>query len=50
MDMASSENSNWLFDYGLMEDITVPGGEFSGAAAGFCWPPPPLINASPDAR
>lgn len=50
MDMGSSENSNWLFDFGLMEDIVVPGGEFPGAATGFCWPPPPLINASPDSR
>lgn len=49
MDIASSENSNWLYDYGLMEDIGVPGGEFPVAATGFIWPQQPL-NASPNAR
>ncbi|EXC23154.1 hypothetical protein L484_018285 [Morus notabilis] len=49
MDMASSENSNWLFDYALMEDIAVLGGEFPGAPTAFIWPPQPL-STSPNAR
>ncbi|XP_048327210.2 transcription factor ILR3 [Ziziphus jujuba] len=48
MDMASSETSNWLFDYGIMEDIAPPESEFSGPATGFGWPSQP-INCSPDA-
>lgn len=47
--MASSETSNWLFDYGIMEDIAPPGGEFSGPATGFGWPSQP-INGSANAR
>ncbi|KAF3443750.1 hypothetical protein FNV43_RR13440 [Rhamnella rubrinervis] len=48
MDIASSETPNWLFDYGLMEDIAVPGGEFPGPATGFGWSSQP-INGSPNA-
>ncbi|PON48526.1 Basic helix-loop-helix transcription factor [Parasponia andersonii] len=48
MNVASSENTNWLYDYGLMEDVGVPGGEFPVTGTGFIWPLQPL-NASPDA-
>lgn len=37
--MVSPENTNWLFDYGLMEDIAVP-------ASGFSWPVQPLDGSS----
>ncbi|KAI8552738.1 hypothetical protein RHMOL_Rhmol06G0290200 [Rhododendron molle] len=37
--MVSPENTNWLFDYGLMEDIPVP-------ASGFSWPVQPLDGSS----
>ncbi|GFS36728.1 basic helix-loop-helix (bHLH) DNA-binding superfamily protein [Actinidia rufa] len=36
MENDSSETSTWLFDYGLMEDISaVPGGDFTAAPACF---------------
>ncbi|GFZ05524.1 basic helix-loop-helix (bHLH) DNA-binding superfamily protein [Actinidia rufa] len=39
MENDSSETSTWLFDYGLMEDISaVPGGDFTAAPACFGWP------------
>jgi len=38
--MVSPENSNWLFDYPLIDDdITVGDGSFTVSA--FSWPPPP---------
>ncbi|KAF5948774.1 hypothetical protein HYC85_014731 [Camellia sinensis] len=43
--MVSPENTNWLFDYGLIEDIAVPDANFSAPASGFGWPMQPL-NAS----
>ncbi|KAJ9686751.1 hypothetical protein PVL29_015549 [Vitis rotundifolia] len=48
MALDSSENSNWLFDYGLMEDITVPGGEFPAPTpeTGFSWPSQALKSSS----
>ena len=48
MALDSSENSNWLFDYGLMEDITVPGGEFPEPTpgTGFSWPSQALKSSS----
>ncbi|XP_028059362.1 transcription factor ILR3-like [Camellia sinensis] len=41
-DMVSPEHTNWLFDYGLIEDISVPDPNFSAPTSGFCWP----LNAS----
>ncbi|XP_059661948.1 transcription factor ILR3-like isoform X2 [Cornus florida] len=38
MEIDSAENSNWLFDYGLMEDIAAVSG------GGFQEPPPPLTG------
>ncbi|XP_058092122.1 transcription factor ILR3-like isoform X2 [Magnolia sinica] len=36
--MVSPENPNWLFDCGLIDDISVPGGDFQPPAPGFYWP------------
>jgi len=44
--MVSPENTNWLFDYGLMEDMAVPDGNFSVPASGFSWPIQPLDGSS----
>lgn len=51
MDFGSADNSLWLFDYGLMEDIPVKAGaEFPGSAeSSFSWPLE-LVNSSPNAR
>lgn len=42
------ENPNWLFDYGLMEDIS--GAHFTApappSAGGFTWPSPPGLTCS----
>ncbi|KAH7844014.1 hypothetical protein Vadar_023384 [Vaccinium darrowii] len=52
MDVDSNENSNWFFDYGLMEDISaVHGGGFRAEAPPatcFSWPSEPetLNNSS----
>ncbi|KAJ9182744.1 hypothetical protein P3X46_006702 [Hevea brasiliensis] len=35
--MASLENTNWLIDCGLMDDIPVPDANFSVPATGFNW-------------
>ncbi|KAK3040243.1 hypothetical protein RJ639_028158 [Escallonia herrerae] len=45
--MVSPENTNWLYDYGLIEDIAVPDGNFSVPASGFSWPVQAL-NGSPN--
>lgn len=42
--MVSPENTNWLLDYPLMDDITVPDGNFSVSASGFTWTVQPPIN------
>ncbi|RDX58390.1 Transcription factor ILR3, partial [Mucuna pruriens] len=39
--MVSPENSNWLFDYPLIDDIPVADGSFTVSASAFSWPPPP---------
>ncbi|KAF8414068.1 hypothetical protein HHK36_002067 [Tetracentron sinense] len=44
--MVSPENSNWFFDYGLIDDIPVPGGDFPAPATGFHWPSEPLNGSS----
>ncbi|XP_047337075.1 transcription factor ILR3-like [Impatiens glandulifera] len=35
--MVSPEQSNWIFDCGLIDDIPVPDGNFSSPAPGFTW-------------
>ncbi|KAK3021973.1 hypothetical protein RJ639_045668 [Escallonia herrerae] len=44
--MVSPENTNWLYDYGLIEDIAVPDGNFSAPAPGFSWPVQGSANVS----
>ncbi|KHN27978.1 Transcription factor ILR3 [Glycine soja] len=41
--MVSPENSNWLFDYPLIDDDVIPVGDssFAVSASTFSWPPPP---------
>lgn len=52
MEIDSVDNSNWLFDYGLMEDITVVSGggltPHAPATVGFSWPAaaPEALNCS----
>ncbi|KAI9093264.1 hypothetical protein K1719_027278 [Acacia pycnantha] len=40
------ENTNWLFDYGLIDDITVPDESFTIPASGFSWPAQALNGSS----
>ena len=43
MEIDSSETSNWLFDYGFVEQISVPGDPFPSSISGsFSWAPQPL--------
>ncbi|EXB50945.1 hypothetical protein L484_021173 [Morus notabilis] len=44
--MVSPENTNWLFDYGLIDDIPVPDANFSVSSSGFTWPVQPLNGSS----
>uniref|UniRef100_I1LSN7 BHLH domain-containing protein n=1 Tax=Glycine max TaxID=3847 RepID=I1LSN7_SOYBN len=37
--MVSRENTNWLFDYGLIDDIPVPDATFGVNSSAFTWPP-----------
>ncbi|RDX72117.1 Transcription factor ILR3 [Mucuna pruriens] len=37
--MVSRENTNWLFDYGLIDDIPVPDATFTVPSSAFTWPP-----------
>ncbi|KAK7846154.1 transcription factor ILR3 [Quercus suber] len=39
-------NTNWLFDYGLMDDIPVPDANFSVPNPGFTWPVQALNGSS----
>ncbi|CAA3006700.1 transcription factor ILR3-like [Olea europaea subsp. europaea] len=43
--MVSPENMNWLYDY-VVEDVSVPEGNFSAQDSGFSWSVQPL-NGSP---
>ncbi|BAT89900.1 transcription factor ILR3-like [Vigna umbellata] len=44
--MVSRENTNWLFDYGLIDDIPVPDASFTVPSSGFTWPPNALNATS----
>lgn len=44
--MVSPENTNWLFDYGLIDDIPVPDGNFHVSSSGFSWPAQPINSSS----
>ncbi|TKY66702.1 Transcription factor ILR3 [Spatholobus suberectus] len=37
--MASRENTNWLFDYALIDDIPVADSTFAVPSSAFTWPP-----------
>ncbi|KAJ1441916.1 Myc-type, basic helix-loop-helix [Sesbania bispinosa] len=43
--MVSRENTNWLFDYALIDDISVTDATFTVPSSGFTWTSQPL-NAS----
>ncbi|KAK4752475.1 hypothetical protein SAY87_021273 [Trapa incisa] len=45
--ISHQENTNWLFDYGLIEDIHVPDGGFQVHGSGFSWPQ--ALNGSSNA-
>lgn len=44
--MVSPENTNWLYDYPLIDDIPVPDGSFSVPNSGFSWPVQPMNGSS----
>lgn len=44
--MVTPENTNWLFDYGLIEDIAVPESNFGAPNSGFSWSMQPLNGPS----
>ncbi|KAH0986837.1 hypothetical protein GBA52_014014 [Prunus armeniaca] len=44
--MVSPENTNWLFDYGLIDDTPVLDGNFPVSSSGFTWPVQPLAGPS----
>ncbi|KAJ7981622.1 transcription factor ILR3-like [Quillaja saponaria] len=44
--MVSPESTNWLFDYGLIDDVSVPEGNFTDPSPGFSWPVQPLTGVS----
>ncbi|KAG6637510.1 transcription factor ILR3-like isoform X1 [Carya illinoinensis] len=44
--MVSPENTNWLYDYDLIEDIPVTDGHFSASNPGFSWPAQALNGSS----
>ncbi|ESW04975.1 hypothetical protein PHAVU_011G141300 [Phaseolus vulgaris] len=44
--MVSRENTNWLFDYGLIDDIPVPDASFTVPSSAFTWPPNALNATS----
>ncbi|KAF7822858.1 transcription factor ILR3-like [Senna tora] len=44
--MVGPENTNWLFDYSLIDDITVPEETFTVPASGFSWPAQALNGSS----
>jgi len=47
--MASPENASWGFDYPLIDNISVAGGDFGVAENGLFWTPQG-INSTPSAR
>ncbi|EEF39526.1 transcription factor ILR3 [Ricinus communis] len=44
--MVSPENTNWLIEYGLIDDIPVPDANFSVPVTGFSWPVQTLNGSS----
>ncbi|KAI3753866.1 hypothetical protein L2E82_25930 [Cichorium intybus] len=44
--MVSPENTNWIYEYGLIDDISVPDGNYTVPASGFSWPIQATLNGS----
>lgn len=44
--MVSPENTNWLFEYGLIDDIPVSDSNFPVSTSGFTWPVQSLNGSS----
>ncbi|XP_057506251.1 transcription factor ILR3-like [Actinidia eriantha] len=44
--MVTPESTNWIFDYGQVEDIAVPDPNISVPASGFGWSMQPLSGSS----
>ncbi|XP_023765899.1 transcription factor ILR3 [Lactuca sativa] len=44
--MVSPENTNWIYDYGLIDDISVPVGNFLTPVCGSSWPMQTALNGS----
>ncbi|KAJ0765702.1 putative transcription factor bHLH family [Helianthus annuus] len=44
--MVSPENTNWIYDYGFIDNAVVPGGTFLTPAGGSSWHMQPPFNAS----
>ncbi|CBI20499.3 hypothetical protein AAG906_011815 [Vitis piasezkii] len=44
--MVSPEATNWLYEYGLIEDIPVPDSNFANTNSGFAWTPVQALNTS----
>lgn len=44
--MVSPENTNWLFEYGLIDDIPVSDANFPVSSSGFTWPVQSLNGSS----
>jgi hypothetical protein len=40
--MVSRENPNWFFDYGLIDEISVPDPTFAVPSEAFTWPSQPF--------
>lgn len=49
-DMVSPETTNWLYEYGLIEDIPVPDSNFANTNSGFAWTPMQALNTSANVR
>lgn len=49
-DMVSPEATNWLYEYGLIEDIPAPDSNFANPNSGFAWTPMQALNSSPNVR
>ncbi|KAI3504448.1 hypothetical protein L1887_25921 [Cichorium endivia] len=44
--MVSPENTNWIYNYGLIDDVPVPVGNFVTPASGSIWPMQTTFNGS----
>ncbi|XP_023747912.1 transcription factor ILR3 [Lactuca sativa] len=44
--MVSPENTNWIYEYGLIDDIAVPDANYTLPVSGFSWPIQATLNGS----